>query len=232
MASTQIETTKKKRGRPKKNAEAKSVEKSNGNHIAESKPVVKRAEMNAREVQYNYLPVEKAAPIKEEKPIQMQVNPMLFHQSSDKHSLVEAKGNFEFTIPSNTGFEIQTEDSSHQNGSDHLINGDIKGIEIDFASKSIELKQILTQLQKMLTEYPTTSNKNSAANAITNLIQECLTRLSIESLSPQELAEYLSNNMGKMLFVLFSLLEEFEKYLHQNAQILSPAVRSIMIYSQ
>src|SRR5690606_1696271 len=125
-----------------------------------------------------------------------------------------------------------TEDSSHQNGSDHLINGDIKGIEIDFASKSIELKQILTQLQKMLTEYPTTSNKNSAANAITNLIQECLTRLSIESLSPQELAEYLSNNMGKMLFVLFSLLEEFEKYLHQNAQILSPAVRSIMIYSQ
>ena len=213
-----------KRGRPRKQPETKGVDSSSKVSI-DSNPSIKRAEMNLRDVEYNTVATEHIVQPRESKPVPVQEqHSEIFHHNGEKHPLVEAKANYESMIPSNISCEIQTEDSSHQNGSETLVNSDIKILEADFASKSVELKQIITQLQKILTDYPSNPNKNGAAATIANQIQDCLIRLSIESLSPQELADYLSNNMGKLLFVLYSLLEEFEKYSHQTSQVLNPAV--------
>lgn len=91
-----------------------------------------------------------------------------------------------------------------------------------FVSTAAGLKQKISNLQKRIADYST--SESSSATLIASLIQECLIDLSVESLSQQELAEYLGNDMGKLLFALSNQLDEFEKRLHQASQTLPAMV--------
>lgn len=78
-----------------------------------------------------------------------------------------------------------------------------------FARKSSELKKKITHLETLLAAY--LSGSSVASMSISTLIHECLNYLSVEALSSEELLCYLQNDMGKLLFALSNILEEFER---------------------
>ena len=92
---------------------------------------------------------------------------------------------------------------------DDSMDSDEVKIESRFAYKSAELKTKLARLEMQLASY--TSPSNAGINIATT-IHECLICLSVEALSTDELLEYLQHDMGKLLYVLVNLLDEFEKY--------------------
>lgn len=104
---------------------------------------------------------------------------------------------------------------------DPLSFDDIKVIESRFSSKSNELKAKIKQLQAQMASY---SAANNSGILISTLINECLMCLSVEALSSHELVEYLDNDMGKLLYALNNILDEFERHLHKSAQTMHIAV--------
>lgn len=91
-----------------------------------------------------------------------------------------------------------------------------------FMQKSSELKKKMKQLEIQLAAYSSASS--TAGVSISTLIHECLNYLSVEALSSDELLCYLQNDMGKLLFALSNILEEFERYALGNSITVHPAV--------
>lgn len=77
-----------------------------------------------------------------------------------------------------------------------------------FKEQANLVKKKLQGLEGLLVGYLASQ---SSVTAISNLIQECLNEFSVEYLSSSELMEYMIDDMGKLLYSLVVILEEFEK---------------------
>lgn len=147
-------------------------------------------------------------------------------QNDENMSIAESKGGFEETKHQKEVISPIINNASMQGDRNKMqeefpANEEGKIAESYFASKAAELKEKISSLQKQMADY---SSANHSGLAIAGLIQDCLTCLSVEALSLQELADYLGNDMGKFLYALHNLLEEFEKHLHQTSQSMHVAV--------
>lgn len=124
-----------------------------------------------------------------------------------------------------------SESQSSKNSNNGPIEHEINLIEIEcnsskFAQQGRVIKKKMEELQSQLVRY--IANQSSAMG-ISNLIQECLNEFSVEYLSSSELMEYLQEDIGKLLYTLLSVLEEFEKIALESKVTIHSTVISLKL---
>jgi len=91
-----------------------------------------------------------------------------------------------------------------------------------FKKQTGMLRKKLQEVEDVLVRYLADQNY---VMALTTLLQECLNDFSVENLSPSELMDYILDDMGKLLYSLVALLDEFEKVCLEAGIELHPTLK-------
>lgn len=110
----------------------------------------------------------------------------------------------------NDGCSVETKEAQNMIQFDPLTPGKESNMQLQFQETAQMLSSRVHDLQRGLIGYLTSKNTESE---IANLIQSCLDCIQIESLSSTEFLQYLEHGIGKLLYTLVCVLEEFEKHL-------------------